>query len=179
MPARAFFVGRAKYNMKKFIIFAVITGSMAYYACLPLMVVQADMTSITTGTSAGTTIPQIPAPIAESTDTIVSTLSMRVTAYASVPDETDSTPFTTADGTHVATGIVASNILPFGTRIKIPALFGDEIFTVHDRMSPRIKNTIDIWMPSVKQALYFGAEHANIVVLGQTTTSTQNLAILN
>lgn len=174
--------------MKKFITFAVITGSLAYYACLPFVFAQAaDISSfgtsstvgITTGTSAGTTIATIPT-LAEATDTVISTLAMRITAYASVPDETDSTPFITADGTHVGSGEVASNILPFGTKIQIPALFGDEIFTVHDRMSPRIKNTIDIWMPSVEQALYFGAQHAEVVVLGDpSVSSTQGLAIAN
>jgi 3D (Asp-Asp-Asp) domain-containing protein len=100
---------------------------------------------------------------------------MRVTAYASVPNETDDTPFITADGTHTGDGVVASNLLPFGTRIQIPALFGNKIFVVHDRMSQRIKNTIDIWMPTVAQAVIFGAEHASILVLG-SGTSTQGLA---
>lgn len=33
-------------------------------------------------------------------------------------------------------------------------------------MSTRIKNTIDIWMPTVEQAIVFGAQHASILVLG-------------
>ena len=95
------------------------------------------------------------------------TLWVRVTAYASVPDETDNTPFITANGTHVRDGIVASNVLPFGTQIQIPELFGNKVFTVEDRMNKRIKNTIDIWMPSVGQAVNFGIEHAQIVILDQ------------
>jgi 3D (Asp-Asp-Asp) domain-containing protein len=177
--------------MKKFITFGLIATASLYYAGLPFVVAKADIASfgaatttgasITTGTSAGTTIAVVPMlDAAAATTTVVSTLTMRITAYASVPDETDSTPFITADGTHVAAGIVASNILPFGTKIEIPALFGNEIFTVHDRMSPRIKNTIDIWMPTVQQALYFGAEHAQVVVLGNAApTSTQGLAVAN
>jgi len=90
---------------------------------------------------------------------------MKITAYSSSPDETDSTPFITADGTRVHRGVVASNVLPFGTKIEIPALFGNEVFTVEDRMSPRIKNTIDIWMPSKTAALRFGAHYANILIL--------------
>lgn len=169
--------------MKKFITYAVTVASVAYYACMPFVVARADVASfgasstgdITTGTSAGTTIQVLPDGL-NATNTVVSVLSMRITAYASVPDETDSTPFITADGTHVGPGEVASNILPFGTRIEIPALFGDEIFTVHDRMSPRIKNTIDIWMPSVAKAIYFGAQHTTVVVLGDPTSTSLAMA---
>ena len=170
--------------MKKFIPYLVVAASLAYYACLPLMV-QADIVSFgatstnnaTTGTSAGTTLAVAPIIPIAATDTVVSVLSMRITAYASVPNETDDTPFITADGTHVSTGEVASNILPFGTKIEIPALFGNTVFTVHDRMSPRIKNTIDVWMPSVKQAIYFGMSHADVLVIG--TPATSSLAVAN
>lgn len=92
-------------------------------------------------------------------------LAMRVTAYASTPDETDSTPFITASGLLVRDGIAATNHLPFGTQFTIPALFGDKVFTVEDRMSPRIKNTMDIWMPTRAAAILFGANYANIVIL--------------
>jgi 3D (Asp-Asp-Asp) domain-containing protein len=186
MPARAFFVGKGLLNMKKFITLAVIVASSAYYACLPFVVARADVLSFgtttasdaTTGTSAGTTVPVVPVTVTATT-TVVSVLYQRITAYASVPDETDSTPFITADGSHVADGIAASNILPFGTRIEIPALFGDKIFTIHDRMSTRIKNTIDLWMPTVQQAIIFGAQHASILVLGSPLggSETNQLAV--
>ena len=98
---------------------------------------------------------------------------MRVTAYSSSPDETDSTPFTTAMGTEVHDGIVATNILPFGTKIKIPSLFGDKIFTVEDRMNKRIKNTVDVWMTGKIKALRFGANYADVVIIGETAGGTQ------
>jgi 3D (Asp-Asp-Asp) domain-containing protein len=98
-------------------------------------------------------------------------LAMRITAYASVPEETDDTPFITANGTFVHDGIVASNILPFGTKIQIPALFGSKVFTVEDRTNRRIKNTIDIWMSSKTKALRFGANNASVVVLDNETSS--------
>jgi len=96
---------------------------------------------------------------------------MRITAYASVPEETDDTPFITANGTHVHDGVVASNILPFGTKIQIPALFGNKVFTVEDRMSQKIKNTIDIWMSNKPKAVDFGVAHTLVVVLGNPTSS--------
>ena|ERR1700722_2764682 len=144
--------------MKKFITYLVIAGSLAYYASLPFVVAQA-----------GETPADAPAaPIVLS--------NIRVTAYASVPDETSDHPFITASGEHVRDGIAASNVLPFGTKIEIPAVFGDKIFTIEDRTSPRYKYTIDLWMPSVAKAVVFGMTHTTIIVLGEGTT-TQPLAI--
>ncbi len=100
-----------------------------------------------------------------------SVLPMRVTAYTSDVSETDDTPFITANGTYVRDGIIASNMLPFGTKVKIPALFGDKIFTVTDRMSPKFYRTIDIWMPEKTKALRFGVTYANVVILGTSTYS--------
>lgn len=93
-------------------------------------------------------------------------LKVVVTAYSSTPDQTDSTPFITASGAHVASNIVANNLLPFGTKIKIPALYGNEIFTVGDRMNKnKSKYHIDLWMPSRTLALNFGVKTTNIEVL--------------
>jgi len=72
-----------------------------------------------------------------------------ITAYASVPGETDDSPFITADGSHVADGIVAANWLKFGTHIRIPQLSGDKIYTVHDRMNKRFSDRVDVWVDSV------------------------------
>jgi 3D (Asp-Asp-Asp) domain-containing protein len=88
-----------------------------------------------------------------------------VTAYSSTPEETDADPFITASGESVHRGIVATNFLPFGTKIKIPELFGDQIFIVTDRMHPRKKNFVDIWMPTKQEALRFGINRATIVIV--------------
>ena len=89
-----------------------------------------------------------------------------LTAYSSSVDETDDTPFITASGQHVRDGIVATNFLPFGTKIQIPSVFGDKIFVVEDRMAQRKQGIIDIWMPSKKEALRFGSLKADILILG-------------
>ena len=106
----------------------------------------------------------------------IKTRKVWLTAYSSDPHETDSTPFTTASGSHVRVGIVATNLYPFGTKIMIPSLFGDSIFVVEDRMHSRKKNNVDIWMPSKRAALRFGASYADIVVLESedTLASAQN-----
>ena len=85
-------------------------------------------------------------------------VKMVITGYSSTTWQTDDTPFITASGKIVEEGIVANNMLPFGTEIRIPELYGDKIFVVEDRMHPR-KNgyQLDIWFPEYKQAKNFGA----------------------
>lgn len=93
----------------------------------------------------------------------VRTLRTTLTAYSSTPEECDDSPFITADGSHVRDGIVAANFLKFGTRIRIPELFGDKVFEVHDRMNARFSNRIDIWMEKVEDNRKFGIKH-NILI---------------
>lgn len=86
-----------------------------------------------------------------------------VTAYSSTVDQCDRTPFITASGTHVHDGTIAANFLRFGTKVKFPALFGDKIFTVEDRMKSDSK--VDIWFPTREEALRFGAKRTMIEIL--------------
>lgn len=86
-----------------------------------------------------------------------------VTGYSSSYDETDDTPYITASGDFVRDGIVATNFLPFGSKIKIPALFGDKVFVVKDRMNERYFYRVDVWFPSKEDALNFGI-HYNVKI---------------
>lgn len=104
-------------------------------------------------------------------------MDLRITAYTSLPDETDSTPFITANGTYVHDGVIAANMLPFGTEVEIPSLFGDKIFTVEDRMAPEFKHSIDIWMPSFNKAIDFGLHHAEVVIIPPGPAPTAGLSI--
>ncbi|MFH1192794.1 MAG: 3D domain-containing protein [Candidatus Jorgensenbacteria bacterium] len=88
-----------------------------------------------------------------------------VTAYSSSPDETDSTPFTTAMNSETHDGIVAANFLPLGSKIKIPALFGDKVFLVEDRMHRRKTDFVDVWMATKEAAQHFGITRAVVEVL--------------
>ncbi len=88
-----------------------------------------------------------------------------VTAYSSTPEETDDTPFITASGKTVRDGVVATNLLPFGTEVKIPEVFGDKVFVVEDRMHQRKTNHLDVWMPTKTQANNFGITYTQILVL--------------
>ncbi len=93
--------------------------------------------------------------------------TVTVTAYSSSVDETDSTPFITASGKRTQDGVVAANFLPFGTKVKIPELFGNKTFVVEDRMNRRFSNRMDIWFPSKWQAKRFGKRTAQIVVFNE------------
>src|SRR3989338_335840 len=88
--------------------------------------------------------------------TVTKTYSVIATAYSSSVDETDDTPFITAKGTYVRDGIIAANFLPFGTAVKIPAIYGDKVFMVEDRMNKRFPDRIDVWMPSKQAAFLLG-----------------------
>ncbi|BCX15475.1 MAG: hypothetical protein KatS3mg097_367 [Candidatus Parcubacteria bacterium] len=81
---------------------------------------------------------------------------LNITGYSSSFDETDDTPWITAYNTPVRDGIAASNILPFGTKIRIPRVFGNKIFIIEDKMNQRFNEHIDIWFPSKEEALNFG-----------------------
>lgn len=90
----------------------------------------------------------------------------RVTAvaYSSTVSQTDLTPCITAAGTRVRHGIVATNFLPLGTRLRI----GDEVYLVEDRMNERYNGVhiIDIWHPTTEQAIKFGVRPLEIEILG-------------
>ena len=86
-----------------------------------------------------------------------------VTAYSSTVDQCDSTPFITANGTHVHDGTIAANFLKFGTKVKFPSLYGDKVFIVEDRMKSNYK--VDIWFPTRQEAINFGAKRVEMEIL--------------
>ena len=96
--------------------------------------------------------------------TVKITKLVLVTAYSSTVDQCDSTPFITANGTHVHDGTIAANFLKFGTKVRFPSLYGDKIFIVEDRMKSNYK--VDIWFPTRQEALNFGAKRVEIEILG-------------
>lgn len=103
-----------------------------------------------------------------------------VTAYNSLPEQTDSTPCITADGfnvcSHNTEDVIAANFLPFGTRVRIPDYFGTRVFTVHDRMNERYNNRIDVWMREKSDAKNFGARYLKIEIVKIINTSPEELA---
>lgn len=93
------------------------------------------------------------------------TIEVIVTGYSSTPEETDDTPYITASGKRVRDGIIANNFLPFGTKVKIPEIYGDKIFVVEDKMNARFESHhVDIWFPSSEQALNFGVKRTYLEI---------------
>ncbi len=96
----------------------------------------------------------------------VNSFKVIVTAYSSSVWETQGDPFITASGERVRDGIVANNLLAFGTKIRLPEIFDDKIFEVTDRMHARKSSYhVDIWFPSRESALEFGAKLTEMEIL--------------
>jgi 3D (Asp-Asp-Asp) domain-containing protein len=100
-------------------------------------------------------------------------ISVEATAYSSTPGQTDDTPCITATGYDVcrnyalygSANTLASNFLPLHSIVKIPDLYGDQLFVVRDRMNSRYgSDNIDIWMPTYSDARSFGAKRIMIEV---------------
>ncbi|MFA6486154.1 MAG: hypothetical protein WCT40_02200 [Candidatus Magasanikbacteria bacterium] len=89
-----------------------------------------------------------------------------LTAYSSTVDQCDDDPFIAAWGDRVYDGMIAANWLPRGTKVKIPSLFGDKIFTVADRMNARYGyGRIDIWMSGPRAEVNkFGVQRAEVEI---------------
>lgn len=85
------------------------------------------------------------------------------TAYSSTIDQTDSTPFITASGTHVHDGAIAANFLKLGAKVRFPSLYGNKIFIVEDRMKSDYK--VDIWFPTRQEAKDFGVKRIEMEIL--------------
>ncbi len=92
-----------------------------------------------------------------------------MTAYNSEVGQTDDSPCITANGFNVCKhgqeDTIAANFLKFGTKVKIPDLFGDRVFVVRDRMNKKHPNRVDVWMKDRPSAMKFGIKTARIQVL--------------
>ena len=109
--------------------------------------------------------PKIPLAL-NNGDLAKNRIEVMVTAYSSSPCQTDNTPYLTASGTTVREGVIATNLLPFNTKIRLPELYGNKIFVVEDRMSSEKGYNVDIWLPSYQEAKGFGVKKTYIEILG-------------
>lgn len=142
---------------------------------------QALMIQINSVSIPATTTPTITKPvnadIATTTEVktpivkpkIIKTSIHTITAYNSEIAQTDNSPCITANGFNVCQhnqeDTIAANFLKFGTKVKIPELFGDKIFVVRDRMNVKHQNRVDIWMKNRTSALKFGIKISKIEVI--------------
>ncbi len=100
---------------------------------------------------------------------VVRTSTHTMTAYNSEVAQTDDSPCITANGfnvcKHGVEDTIAANFLKMGTKVRIPDLFGDRVFTVRDRMNARHTNRVDVWFKERSAAMKFGVKVAKIEVL--------------
>lgn len=113
-------------------------------------------------------------PVAESRQPLKK-IWVVATAYSSDVGQTDDTPCIPADGYDLCEhyekfgegNTIAANFLPLGAQVKIPELYGDKIFVVHDRMNSRYGyGRVDIWMPSTDEAKNFGVKRLEMELYG-------------
>ncbi len=152
---------------KSFLPIAIITIAISSVYALSLKVLAEDDTIFDQVKNLQVIERGILLPIASLPSPQVSkTIKVMVTAYSSTVEQTDDTPFITASNKTVREGIIANNLLPFGTKVRIPELFGDKIFEVDDRMNSRKGDYhVDIWFASKEQAVDFGAKIAVLEIL--------------
>lgn len=103
----------------------------------------------------------------------VKTVWVIVTAYNSVPGQTDSTPCITANGYDLCKqyaeqgfgNTIAANFMQFGTVVRLPEIFGNKEFVVRDRMNARYGyGRMDIWLPTMEEARAFGVQKVKMEI---------------
>ena len=103
------------------------------------------------------------------------TLPVEMTAYTSVPSQTDGTPNLTASGAPPGPGTVAVSRdllrrFPYGSAVVVLSVSGpgcggwtpDAPLTVADTMNARIRNHVDVWLETTEQARNWGRCRAEI-----------------
>ena len=82
------------------------------------------------------------------------TVAMNVSAYTWTGN-------VMANGEYPYEGVIASDDLPIGTRVKI----NDSVYVVKDRFGGGYTNRIDIYMDSQERAIQFGHKYMYVEVL--------------
>jgi len=91
-----------------------------------------------------------------------------ITVYRAVRAECDSEPNIGAGGRVAINGAptgkwFACNFLPFGTKIVIPAISGDTVWTCRDRMNKRLPHRIDLLIH--KDSIGIGVRKAEVFIV--------------
>ncbi|PIR86624.1 MAG: hypothetical protein COU11_04800 [Candidatus Harrisonbacteria bacterium CG10_big_fil_rev_8_21_14_0_10_49_15] len=105
-------------------------------------------------------------------------MTVTATAYNSLKGQTDDSPCIAARGYNLCEAnmenVIAANFLPMGTKIIVPELHGDQVFTVVDRMNSRYSKycsdtecRLDFWMREYSDARKFGKQTVDIIVLSR------------
>ena len=127
-----------------------------------------------------------PKPVVRASSTrALMVITAKSTAYNSLAAQTDSTPFVTATGARTRFGVVALSRdllrrIPYGSIVRIEDLgswangrgrgtynrmLSGVNFIVEDTMNARKRNTIDVWMPTRRAAIQWGARQIRVTVI--------------
>jgi 3D (Asp-Asp-Asp) domain-containing protein len=100
-------------------------------------------------------------------------LWVTATAYSSTPWQTDDSPFITATGYDVRNktkNIIAVSrdlvrSLGYHRQVRLPSLYGSEVFYIEDTMNARYVNRIDVHHESTEEARNFGVKKVEMEVI--------------
>jgi 3D (Asp-Asp-Asp) domain-containing protein len=112
-------------------------------------------------------------------------LTVRSTAYNSIPNQTDSSPFHTSTGVRTRYGIIALSRdllkrIPYGSRVRLQdngswksgrgygkynQMLKDTVFVVEDTMHPRKSGTVDVWLPARDRAMQWGVRSLKMQIV--------------
>ena len=125
------------------------------------MIVAATIAGFIAGMIAGRAIPR-------SSKVYIDMGTRTITAYQAVEAQCDATPDIGAGGRVAINGKptgkwFACNWLPFGTKIVIPSITGDIVWTCRDRMNKRFPHRVDLLIS--KGAAGVGCRPAKVFVV--------------
>ena len=68
--------------------------------------------------------------------------------------------------------MVAANDLKIGTQVRMPDMFGDQVFIVLDRMNARYSGgwRVDVWMPVREDAKKFGKRYTRVEIVQEAVS---------
>jgi 3D (Asp-Asp-Asp) domain-containing protein len=112
-------------------------------------------------------------------------LTVRSTAYNSIPNQTDSSPWKTSTGARTRYGIIALSRdllkrIPYGSRVRLQdngswksgrgygkynRMLKDTVFVVEDTMHPRKSGMVDVWLPARDHALQWGVRRLRMQIV--------------
>ncbi len=116
---------------------------------------------------------------------IFPSLTVRSTAYNSIPNQTDSSPFHTSTGVRTRYGIIALSRdllkrIPYGSKVRLQDngswksgrgrgkynnMLKDTVFVVEDTMHPRKSSTVDVWLPARDRAIQWGVRSLSLQIV--------------
>ena len=112
-------------------------------------------------------------PVKETKIEIKKKLWVTATAYSSTKWQTDDTPCITSTGYDVCNktkNIIAVSrdlvrSLGYHRQVRLPSLYGSEIFYIEDTMNARFTNRIDVHHDSIEDAREFGIKKIELEVI--------------